>query len=221
MVNAVPPAETRKFLAAELRKDPALLERYAAVFSRTQRAKGTADYRARVQDRMDRAKGRKGYIDRFDAPKITFTDILKDARASEKIGDYVGAARIYAEASEAILHNLPWVQSKIGRFHGPAGRFIENMGACATRARTAADRRKILAYLLRGWVSNTEWSDYDYKRAVAKGAADLGEVRFLIDMFDDGVQPVYKARHGDKDYEAERLRDIRRELAKITKGERW
>ena len=91
------------------------------------------------------------------------------------------------------------------------------MAVCAARARTTADRREILAYLLRGWVSNSEWSDYDYEKAVAKGAKDPDDVRFVIGMLDAGVQPVYDVNRRGKEYHGMHLEEVRRDLDEIAR----
>ena len=217
LVNAIPSQDLKKFIVAELRKDDDLLGRFSAVFARAEKARSGKDYRAIVQGRFDRAKGRKGYIDRFTTRNVKFTDIMGEAKACEKVGDYAGAARIYSETSESIDYNFPWVYSGSGRFYNMGKRCIERITACAKKARGADERRTILGYLLRGWAAQADGlSDYRYKGVVKSAASGPDDFRFMVKMLDEGMPVIYNVEHrGDIEKHRQSMREM---LARHARG---
>ena len=217
LVNAVPAQDLKKFVVAELRKDKELLGRFSAVFSRTQKAKGGKDYRAIVQGKFNRAKGRKGYIDRITTRDVKFTDVMGEAKASEKIHDYAGAARIYSEVSESIEYNMSWVYSGTGRFYNMSERCLERMAMCAKKVRGEDERRKVLWYILRGWASQgTGLSDYRYEGVLESAASGKDDYRAMVKMLDDGMPVVYDVSHrGDV---KEHLESMRKKVARRARG---
>lgn len=217
LVNAVPAQDLKKFVVAELRKDKDLLGRFSAVFSRTQKAKGGKDYRAIVQGKFNRAKGRKGYIDRFTTRDVKFTDVMGEAKASEKIHDYAGAARIYSEVSESIEYNMSWVYSGTGRLYNMSERCLERIAMCAKKVRGEDERRAILWYILRGWASQgTGLSDYRYEGVLESAASGKDDYRAMVKMLDDGMPVVYDVSHrGDV---KEHLESMRKKIARRARG---
>ena len=217
LVNAVPAQDLKKFVVAELRKDKDLLGRFSAVFSRTQKAKGGKDYRAMVQGKFNRAKGKKGYIDRLTTRDVKFTDVMGEAKASEKIGDYAGAARIYSEVSESIEHNMPRVYSGTGRFYNMSRRCLERMALCAKKVRGEGERRKILWYILRGWAAQGDGlSDYRYEGVLESAASGKEDYRAMVKMLDDGIPAVYDVE--DRGEAKKHLESMRRKVARGVRG---
>ena len=213
----MPAQDLKKFVVAELRKDQNLLARFSAVFARAEKARSRKDYRARVQSRFNRAKGKKGYIDRLTTRTVGFADIMKEAKACEKIGDYAGAARIYSEVSESIRYNLSWVYSGTGRFYNLAEQCLKNIALCARKARSADERGAILWYVLRGWAVEADGlSDYRYEDVLASGASGPDDYRLMAKMLDDGIPVVYDVEHkGDV---KEHLEIMRRKVALHARG---
>ena len=170
-----------------------------------------------MQSRFDRAKGKKGYIDRATTRTVIFTDIMKEAKASEKIGDYKGAARIYSEVSESIVHNLPWVYVGSGRFYNLARRCLENIALCAKKARRADERGAILWYVLRGWAMRPgAIADGYYEDALKLGASGQDDYRLMVKMLDDGIPVAYNVEHrGDV---KEHLEIMRKTVARHVRG---
>ena len=217
LVNVVPSQDLKKFIVAELRKDDDLLGRFSAVFAKAENARGGKDYRAIVQGRFDRAKGRKGYIDRFTTRSVKFTDIMAEAKACERVGDYAGAARIYSETSESIDYNFPWVYSGSGRYYNMGERCIERIILCAKKARGTNERRTILRYLLRGWAAQPDdLSDYKYENAMKSMASGPDDFRHMVEVLDAGMPVIYSIDHrGSVRKHRQGMREI---LAKHARG---
>lgn len=143
---------------------------------------------------------------------------MKDARATERVGDYVGAARMYAEVSISIRHNLPWVHSGSGRFYNASMQCLERMASCARAARADGDRRKILAYVLPEWALQTDGlSDHTYTRVLEEGIAGRGDVRFLLRLLDMGIPRIYDTG-SSKASRYRHLRRMRGEISKLARG---
>ena len=182
MVGMVPDGVARRFLAAELRRNPAALDRFARVARAERKKKMQKDYRAATSAMMKRAAGRKGYIDRH-SKAVTFAGPAKDAKDSEKLLDHAEAARIYAEVYEAIEANIGYVYSGIGVFRDQARKCAEGMGRCARAAKDAGERRAILSRLLRMWIS-AEIRDYTLRNAALEGIVDPGDAIDLLRILD-------------------------------------
>ena len=209
MVGMVPCGVVGRFLAAELRKNPAALDRFARTVRAERKKKMQTDYRAATSAMMKRAAGRKGYIDRH-SKMVTFAKPTKDAKDSEKLLDYAEAARIYAEVYEAIEANIGYVYSGIGVFRDQARKCAEGMSRCARATGSTGVRRAILSRLLRMW-TNAEIRDYTLKNAAVEGIVDPGDATDLVRILDSG-------KGGGKYYALEegelrsRLVEVRRNL---------
>ena len=183
MINVVPDADVKKFLAAELRRDEAMLGRFGELTSQSLSDSRGEDYYARVERLLDKGSG-GGFISHH-TPYISLADVTKDAKAREKIGDYVEAARIYGQIAEAIIDYLPRIYSVTERFRNQASRCILAMGGCAEKAGNAGARRHIARHLADGYARDYDgmWVD-EYEAAldkVLRGPDDERRLREVIE----------------------------------------
>ena len=219
-INAVPAAEAKKFFASEMRKDPALLGRFLAVARRLREAQKKIDYGEAVQKRLDRTAGKRGIIDHF-TKTVDFSDLLQEARASEKIGDRAEAARLYAEMSEAILRNMSRIDYRIeDRFQGQAKRCIMRIGKYAREARSADDRRVFLAYLLRGWAADIyNQALYEYAGSALGSGTEPDDARYMAGLLNAIKGDTGKRQKAGEDkYAASHLREMRKMLDDHVRG---
>lgn len=222
MFDTVPAADLKKFLTAELRRDPDMLGRFAAVAAKGLKKKRQVDYRAATQRLINRAKGARGYID-HNSSYVSFASVMKDARASERIGDHAEAARIYAGIYEAITDSLEDVVSVDGRFRDQASRCIGRIGACAKASRSTDGRRTILSYLLRMWLADAYgYQHAEFQEAMHEGLAEPGDARHLTGLLIAGVQGAggmddWIGEEGARSLERQRRR-LRSTLAKHARG---
>ena len=199
MINVVPDADIKKFLAAELRKDGALLERFGALAGRSLAASRGGDYYAKVQRLLDTASGRGGIISHH-SPYISLAGVMKDARAREKIGDYVEAARMYGQIADAIIDNLPRIYSVTERFRSHASRCIRAMGECAEKAGDARARMHIAKRLAVGYARDIDgvWVD-EYEESLDKTIQAQGDRERLAKVIEGVLSAGPPAGLGKQD----------------------
>ena len=186
MVNAVPDADVKEFLAAELCGNGALLGRFEARVRRILSDSRGAAYRAAAVEVLDRGSG-GGFIS-HRTPYVSLAGITRDARARERAGDYEEAARMYGQVSEAIIEYLPRIFSVAGRFRDKASRCIRGVGECAARARGSAEggaRMRIVQYLVDRMLDDAEtlWLD-DYWAALENACRTRGDRKRLLGMLE-------------------------------------
>ena len=183
IINVVSDADAKKFLAAELRRDEDMLKRFGDLAGRSLAASRGEDYYAKVERLLKRGSG--GGVISHHTPYISLAGVTKDAKAREKIGDYVEAARIYGQIAEAIIDYLPRIYSVTERFRDQASRCIQAMGGCAEKASNAGARRHIARYLADGYARDYEgmWAD-EYEAALDKvihGPDDERRLREVVE----------------------------------------
>ena len=181
MISVVSDADVKKFLAAELRRDGDLRGRFGALTNRSLAASRGGDYRARVKGRLDEASI-EGFISHH-TPYISLADFMKDAKAREKIGDHVEAARIYGQIADAIIDYLPCIYGVTERFCNHASRCIRAMGGCAEKAGSAGARMRIARYLAVGYARDGDgmWAN-EYEEALGKVIQAQGDARRLSEV---------------------------------------
>lgn len=183
MINVVPDADIKKFLAAELRKDEGLLARFGELTSRSLADSRGEDYYAKVKNLLDRASG--GGPISHHTRYISLADVMKDARAREKIGDHAEAARIYGQIASAIIDYLPMIYSVADRFRNHASRCILAMGECAEKAGGAGERRRIARYLADAYARDYDgmWVD-EYEASLDKVIQARGDKERLLETIE-------------------------------------
>ena len=184
MVNAVPDADVRDFLAAELCGN--LLGRFGARVHRILSDSRGAAYRAAVVEALDR--GSVGGFISHRTPYVSLAGITRDARARERAGDYEEAALMYGQISEAIIEYLPRIFSVAGRFREKASRCMRGVGECAARAGGEAEggaRMRIVQYLVDRMLDDREtlWLD-DYWAALENACRARGDRKRLLGMLE-------------------------------------
>lgn len=184
MINVVPDAGAKEFLAGELARDGARRGRFEALARRSEFDARGEDYRARVTEMLDRGSG-GGFISHH-TPYISIADVKRDARARERAGDYEGAARIYGQTAEAIIDYLPRIFSVAGRFRDQARRCILAVGECAKKSRDGGARMRMLQYLVDRMLDDTQtlWLD-DYWAALEGACPARDDRRMLLGMIEE------------------------------------
>ena len=183
MVNAVPDADVKDFLAAELCRDGDMLGRFEARVRRILSDSRGAAYRAAVVEVLDRGSGGGGFMS-HRTPYVSLAGVTRDARAREKAGDYEEAALIYGQTAEAIIEYLPRIFSVAGRFRDKAGRCIRAVGECAARSGEGG-RMRIVQYLVDRMLDDWEalWLD-DYWAALENACRTRGDRERLLGMLE-------------------------------------
>ena len=184
MVNAVPGADVKEFLAAELCGNGALLGRFEARVRRILSDSRGAAYRAAVVEVLDKGSGGGGFMS-HRTPYVSLVSVTKDAKAREKAGDYEEAALIYGQTAEAIIEYLPRIFSVAGRFRDKAGRCIRAVGECAARSAAGGARMRIVQYLVDRMLDDREvlWLD-DYWAALENACRTRGDRERLLGMLE-------------------------------------
>lgn len=222
MIDTVTAAGLKKFLTAELLRDPDMLGRFSSVAAKGLKKKRQVDYREAAQKLINRAMGQRGYIDHNSA-YVSFAGVVKDARASERIGDHTEAARIYAGIYEAITDSFNSICSVEGRFMAQASRCVVQIGACAKAARSAGGRREILSRLLRMWLADADGLYHSaFQGALHEGLAEPGDARHLTGLLIGGMEGaggmnMWRGESGERSLKRQRRR-LRGTLAKHARG---
>lgn len=186
MINVVPDADIKKFLAAELRGDGDMLERFGALARRSLASSRGADYRAKVEMALDKASG--GGIITHHTGYVSLASIIKDAKNRERAGDYEEAARMYGQISEAVIDYLPRIYSVASRFRGYVSKCILAVGECAKKSGDAGVRMRIVRYLVdRALVdSDGAWLD-EYWMALDSACQTRGDKEGMLEMIDGSL----------------------------------
>lgn len=223
MIDTVTAAGLKKFMTAELLRDPDMLGRFSSVAAKGLKKKQQVDYKEAAQRLINRAMGQRGIID-HNSSYVSFAGVMKDARASERIGDHAEAARIYAGIYEAITDSLNSICSVESRFIAQASRCVSRIGACAKAARSADGRREILSRLLRMWLADA-YGQYHatFQQALHEGLAEPGDARHLTGLLVGGMQGAggmdgWRGEGGERSLKIQRRR-LRSTLAKHARGE--
>ena len=182
-VSAVPVADVREFLAAELRGNGALRGRFEARVRKILSDSRGADYRAAVLEVLDRGAG-GGFIS-HRTPYVSLAGITRDAKARERAGEYEEAALMYGQTAEAIIEYLPRIFSVAGRFRDKASRCILAVGECAAGAGNTGARMRIVQYLVDRMLEDTDglWLD-EYWAALENACRTRGDRERLVEMID-------------------------------------
>ena len=189
MVNAVPDADVKDFLAAELCRDEKMLGRFEARVRRILSDSRGAAYRTAVAEALDRGSGGSGFMS-HRTPYVSLVGVTRDARAREKAGDYEEAALMYGQTAEAIIEYLPRIFSVAGRFRDKASRCIQAVGKCAAggagdAAAGKGARMRIVQYLVDRMLDDREglWLD-DYWAALENACRTRGDRERLLGMLE-------------------------------------
>lgn len=222
-VSAVPVADVREFLAAELRGNGALLGRFEARVRKILSDSRGADYRAAVFDVLDRGSG-GGFIS-HRTPYVSLAGITRDAKARERAGEYEEAALMYGQTAEAIIEYLPRIFSVAGRFRDKASRCILAVGECAAGAGNTGARMRIVQYLVDRMLEDTGglWLD-EYWTALENACRTRGDRERLVEMIERCLAagpPADLGRNRDEwgKYPREWAGDLRDELEKEAAAE--
>ena len=192
VINVVPDADVKRFLASELCKDEGMMGRFGALAGRFLAKSRGADHYAKVE-RLIRSGLNTGRIS-DSRPYISLAKVTKDARAREGVGDYAEAARIYGQVAAAIIDSLPNVFVVTDQLWGQAAECIQAMGRCAEKAVDVGARMRIAVHLAAGHALdyNDACTD-EYKEALGKvihKQADKKRLRGVIEGILSGGPPA-------------------------------
>lgn len=214
MLGMVPPATAGRFLAAEMRRNPDVLVRFIAIVKSERQKKMRKDYKAETDRMLKRAAGKKGYIAR-NSKLLDFSRPMKDAKDSEKIYDYVEAARIYAEVYEAVVMNMGVRYGNSGLFSRQVSKCIEKMGKCAKEARSTSERRSILSRMTSLWIDDQHYNSHDFRKALVHGISDSDDAGYVSSMIDS------RRRGGDRTTDRHDIEwfmdDVRKKVGRISR----
>ena len=196
VINVVPDADVKRFLASELCKDEGMMGRFGALARRSLDKSRGEDHYAKVE-RMIRTGLNTGRIS-DSRPRISLAKATKDARAREGVGDYAEAARIYGQVASAIIDSLPHVYVATDELWEQAVECIQAMGRCAEKEPNAGARMRIAKDLATGHAMdyNDACTD-DYKEALGKAIHkedDKKRLRGVIEEILSGGPPAKRGR---------------------------